>query len=446
MESSTEFEQMPETKLDGPQAVLFEQWEQVERKMPFDLEESAQQAQVLRRKRGIKSASDYLRLALMYGVSEFSLRLMAAWALVQGIGNLSDVAVLNRLRACTPWLALLIGQILQQRFRGLQELPGMQIRLQDASAISRPGSKGTDWRLHLTVNLWPLRIDGIEVTDEHTGENLNLFEPRANEIRVADRGYAYASNLGPLLAQEVQVVIRANWHNLRLETADGQRIGVIAWLKKLTGPGEQTVYLPTPQCRFPLRLLASPLPPEEAQQARERTRKRNGKKGRKVSPESLLAAGFLLVLTNLPSAEWSLAHVCGLYRLRWQIELLFKRLKSLLDLDQLRAKDPQLAQAYLLSKLLAALLIDELIEQVAQQQPEWFISLERPVSLWRLTQWFWESVRQAIIGRLNRARFVELLPALRRYFCDSPRARPQQLAWARALLDFKSGSLSFFSC
>jgi hypothetical protein len=354
------------------------------------------------------------------------------------------VAVLQRLRHCNVWLGRLIGLLLQRRCAGLQAMPGVRLRLMDATVISQRGSCGTDWRAHLSLDLGRGCLDGIELTDAHGGESLVRFAGQAEEIRVADRGYAHARGLGALLAGFFWLVVRINWHNLRLEKLNGERFGLLAWLQGLAGPGEQEVWLSTPQGRFRLRLLACPLPPEKAEQARRRARKQNSKKGRTVSPHTLLAAGFLLLLTNLPAPAWPLPRVCWLYRLRWQIELHIKRLKSLLHLGDLRAQDPQLVQTYLLGKLLAALILDELTHQVSRQQPNWFIALERPLSLWRLTDFLWHCFRQAIAGPLTLARFFDLLPAFRRYFCDPPRARPQQLAWARALLEHLA--FSFFSC
>jgi IS4 transposase len=55
--------------------------------------------------------------------------------------------------------------------------------------------------------------------------------------------------------------------------------------------------------------------------------------------------------------------------MRWQIELAFKRLKSLLNLDALRAKDPALARSYLLGKLIAALLIQCIADQCRAISP-----------------------------------------------------------------------------
>lgn len=435
MEFSTDSCPQESRNLVQAPEMIFGNWEQTQQIFPFDLEATARQTGALRRKREICNAGDYLRMVLMYALSDWSLRLIGAWALVQEIGFLSDVAVLKRLRNSAHWVGMLIGLLLKERCDALQSKSNVRLRLIDASVISKPGSKGTDWRVHLSLNLWPLVFDGMEVTNAHTGETLTHFAPQESEIRVADRGYAFPNSLGPVLLAGVSLVVRINWQNLPLETAPSQRLDVIAWLETLSSPDEQPVILVTPQGRFALRLLACPLPPQAAERARRRAHKLNRKKGHQVKPETLFAAGFLLLITNLPACDWPLKQVFGIYRLRWQIELAIKRLKSLLQLDHLRAKDPQLAQTYLLGKLLAALMVDEMTRQVSLQQPDWFTSLDRPISVWRLTVCLWESLRLMIYGRFDPIRIFHVLPALRRYFCDSPRDRPQQLAWARAFLD-----------
>jgi hypothetical protein len=446
MESSTKFDNPSNSQDISNTRLIFGDWERTYQELNLDLEGSARQARALLRRRGIRLASDLLRLVLMYAQSDCSLRWLGAWALLQGIGYLSDVALLKRLRRTGPWLGRLIGLLLERRCKAFRAMHGVRLRLEDASTLCCPGSHGSDYRLHLSVNLWPLAIDGIGITDAKGAETLARFAPQQNEIRIADRGYAYTRSLTALLPVDSPLVVRINWQNLPLQTETGQRFNLIDWLKTLAAPGEQLVWLPTPQGCFPLRLLACPLPPEAVERARQRAWKNNHKKGHTPSQATLLAAGFPLLVTNLPGKTWPIQQVVWLYRLRWQIELVFKRLKSLIQIDHLRVQDPQMVQVYLFAKLLTALIIDGLNHQVDLHQPEWFLSLERPVSLWRLTQFFWQSFRQVVAGRLDWARFWTCLPALRRYFCDSPRGRPQSLAWARAFLDYVNGSFSFFSC
>jgi hypothetical protein len=421
---------------------LLDDWEHLLQMLPPDLEATARQTGAFQRPRQIRSASDLLRLVLMYALRDASLRLLGVWACLQGLGYLSDVAVLNRLRHTVAWLTQLVGHLLEQRCRAIQRLPPVRLRIMDATVISRPGSTGTDWRVHLGLSLWPLGVDGVEITDAHGGESLTRLAAQPDEIRVADRGYAFVASLAPLLAAALALVVRIHWQNLTLENAAGQRGDRIAWLRSVHTATELPVWLPTPLGRFALRLIGVPLPPPAARRARARLRKFSQKKGRTPSPDNLFAAGFLLLVTNLSAAAWPVQQVLWLYRFRWQIELAIKRFKSLLHLDQFRAQDPHLAQAYLLGKLLSILLMDQLTDQVMLLQPDWFVDLERPVSLWRLTQLLWISFGHGVFGHFYPQRVFRLLPWLRRYFCGSPRARPQQLAWARAFLEVKADLFS----
>jgi hypothetical protein len=409
-------------------------WQALQEVLGTDLDQLARSTQALVRGRQLKSAVVLLRLILAYAMCDWSLRLVGAWATIQGLVSLSDVGLLYRFRCSQRFMGHLVGRVLQQRNAQLTQLANVQLRLIDASVISEEGSVGTDWRMHASLDLGTMCMDGVSVTDAHTGESLVHFPVRDNEIYIADRGYAFRSGLGPLLKQGALLVVRINWQNLPFKTELGQRLNLIHWLKTLVSTSERTVTLPTSQGDFRLRLIARPLPPAEAQRARERLVKHARKKGKKVSPNTYLAAGFVLLITNLPAQTWEPSRIAWLYGLRWQIELYFKRLKSLLHFDQLRAHDPRLVQTYLLGKLLAALLLEQLVQQAEEQHPDWFASTKRPLSLWRLSALLWAGIRDWVVGRFSPWRILAALPHLRRYLCDSPRRRSQQLAWTRRVL------------
>lgn len=418
----------------------------MEQKLGSDLEESARRQKALIRRREIRTASDLLRLVLVYCQQRWSLRLMGVWALMAGIGFMSDVAVLKRIRHCRNWLGELLYIFLRRRGVELAEQPGVRVSLRDATVINAPGSKGTTWRMHLKLDLGMRCISGVEVTDAHGGETLARLPIEAGEIQVGDRGYAFASGIGAVLSQQGHVVVRINWQNMTFYTSDGTKLDLVAWFRQLNAPAEQSVWLETPQARFLLRVLASPLAPQAAEEARRRARQAAKKKKHNIREATLLAAGFLLLVTDLPQDLWPIQRVLWLYRLRWQIELQFKAFKSLLHFDDLPSKDPELAQTYLYGKLLIVLLLEQLSHQVRLQQPVWFSDLSRPVSLWSLTACLNEQLRQLLLGPFPFSRFWACLPALERYFRISPRARGNQLAWAQALLEHLSCQFSFFSC
>jgi hypothetical protein len=425
---------------------LFERWQEIEQKLGIDLEASAYDQNALLRRRGIRSASDLLRLVLVYCQEDWSLRLLGIWAVLQGIGYLSAVALLKRLRNSAAWLGFLMYHCLAVRGVELRESPGIHLSLRDATVINAPGSTGTEWRLHLKLDLGRRCISAVELTDAHGGESLARLPIEPGEIQVGDRGYSHAKGIGAVLHAGAHVVVRINWYNLPLWTATRTKVDLVAWLSQLSTPADQLVYLETPDGRFLLRVIAVPLPVQAAEEGRRRARKAATKKGHTVSAGTLLAAGFLLVVTDLPQTAWPIARILWLYRLRWQIELQFKAFKSLLHFDHLRAKDPRLVRTYLYAKLLIVLLLEQLTQQVQFQQPDWFTDLERPVSAWGLTAALVQPFRQLLIGNLSFDRFWVCLPALARYFRDSPRARINQLAYGQALLEHLAFHFPVFCC
>jgi hypothetical protein len=412
-------------------------WAELTGVLASDLDASAKASGALVRRRGIQSAQDLLRMIFAYAICDCSLRLVGAWLVISGLADISDVAILRRLRHSQRWLGQLIVALLGRRQVCLAAQPGVHLRIVDATQIF--DGQRAHWYVHACFDLGQMCLAGVAVTDAHSGESLVRFPGQAGEILLADRGYAHAKGLGASLAHGAHLVVRCHWQNLVLQEDGGQHVDLLAWLTASAGssfsqPSERQLWLSTAQGRFALRLVTAALPPAAAERARQRVRTKAQLRGRTPSQANLWAAGFILVLTNLPPDGWSSQQVLDLYRLRWQVELLFKRHKSLFNLDGLRAHDPQLVQTYLLAKLLAALWLEDLVQDVATTVPDWFSTLERPVSLWRLTQCLWTQLQRTVQGTIHGSQIRAALLRLRRFLCDAPRQRQQQLAVARALL------------
>jgi hypothetical protein len=305
----------------------------------------------------------------------------------------------------------------------------------DATSISCPGRHGSDWRIHLRLNLAELQTHSLTLTTVKGGEGLHHFPCAPGEILIADRAYGYAKSLTHLLRQDARCVVRIRWCDLARYQHQGQPFDLIAWLKEAFAQAPNVTHsialqLLDEEQRFALRLVACPLPPEQVERAKRRIRRKAKKNQVNVTPTSLVVAGYVLLVTNL-TAAWSDPQIAQLYRLRWQVELYFKRLKSILHLDHLRAHDPQLVKVYLLSKLLVALLLDRLAQLFLAAVPQWRTDLLRPLSLWRLTSLLWASLHCLLTQPLWRLfALADPLP-LQRYLCNSPRQRRQQDAFAR---------------
>jgi hypothetical protein len=349
----------------------------LERFGPADeLEASAKASGALVRRREIKSAGDLLRLALAYGPCGMSLRTTAAWASTIGIGDLSDVAAMKRLLASAGWLEGIVGNLLAQRLKANPVMAslGRPLRLVDSTTISRPGSDRSDWRLHCSYDPRHGRTADCKLTTAREGEHLRRTKVTAGELWLADRGYAKADGLYYLKQGGADFVVRVSWNSLSLRSLDGEAFNLAHQLEQLGQARHaewQIVVVTRAGQTIPVRLLVRRKPPEAIEREMKRITDKAARRGRtrrsgEPDPRSLVAAQFTILATTLAEPA---DQVFDLYRLRWQIEIAFKRLKSLLHIDQLQAKHHDLARTWILAHLIAALLIEDHAAEALDSPP-----------------------------------------------------------------------------
>ena len=103
--------------------------------------------------------------------------------------------------------------------------------------------------------------------------------------------------------------------------------------------------------------------PEAAEATRAKLRREASRRQTKIDPRSLVAAEFMILATSLPDHSYPAHEILAVYRLRWQIELAFKRLKSLLHIDRLPTWTAQASRSWLYAHLIMALLCDDLSQE-----------------------------------------------------------------------------------
>ncbi len=333
-----------------------------------EIERTAKEMKVLERRREIQSGEDLLRLILVYAGGIGGLRSVAAWSKLMGIADISDVGLLKRFRKASRWM----GHILSMKLREYVEIPKgetgkKRVLLVDATTISERGSRGTDWRVHVGYDLESQRIVQVEVTDVNGGETLKRFRVGPGEVVIGDRAYASRQGLKSVIEGGGDFIVRLNWSTVPLQTLDGKEFDLIGTLRGLKDGEIGDFDVQTkPDKRKGLgaikgRLIAIRKTPQAAQAARAEVKRiYKRKRGRSPDPRTLETAGYVFLFTSLDRESASAEAVLKLYRFRWQIEMLFKRLKGLLNLSQLPPKDPSLIQTYLYAKLLLALLLQDI--------------------------------------------------------------------------------------
>ncbi len=332
-----------------------------------DLEATARQFRALVRRRKIRDAEALLRLALIWGPGQQSLREAAALAADAGIAELSDKAVEGRLRKMGDWLAHILTMLLADRLgRGQSDSRDLAVSLVDGSVICAPG-KGQDWRLHARYDPGRGRFADLVLTTTREAEAASRTRICAGRALIMDRGYARVRNFQAVLAGGADCITRVSWNSVKLHDADGKRIDIVTLLAGTTKTTEVPVWISG--IARPLRLVIRPLPAEQAERQRVRRARRANKNSRKVDPRTLLAAGFLMLITTLPEKPNAAEQVVERYRDRWQVEIGFKRLKTLGGLDELASADPVLSRTWLLAHLIATVLTDDLANEIVGFPP-----------------------------------------------------------------------------
>jgi hypothetical protein len=354
-------------------AVLGDDWSILVRFLPDGWREKAKELGALRRFRAFGDVDALLRTLLVHAAEGCSFRDTAVRATYWGCAAVSDVAIFKRLKAAGPWLRWM-GEGVVRRWIGPQSWgllgEGLRVRLMDGSTVQEPGSRGISWRLHYSIELPSLRCTEVHVTQPKVGESFKRFAVNPGDVVIGDRGYAHAAGIAHTVLSGGHVIVRVNLTNVPLRDVEGERFPLLDRLRSLGDGhvGDWDVWVAHKGALIPGRICAVRLSRAVQEKAVRKARRQNSKKGT-VKPETLEAAQYVFVFTTLDRTI-SAERVLECYRCRWQIELVFKRLKSLLGLGHLRKKDTESARAWIHAKLLVAFLI-EAIKRAARDFSPW---------------------------------------------------------------------------
>ncbi len=358
-------------------SLLNRDWQSIVTRLggPGFLGTSARETKAFVRARVFASAVDLLRMILAYCLGDGGLRSTAAWATSVGLADVSDVALLYRLRQCGGWLAFLVGQVLNA---GLPRASrGRLIRLIDATTVPKAGAaarrRNSVWRIHSAFELPSERFGFFELTDQHGGETLDRIPVVPGEIRIADRAYLQPDRMAAVLDAGADIVVRAGWKGAHWLDAAHKPLDLLAVLRKAARHGlvDRPVFIARKgQPALRSRLVAVRKPAHATEAARRKARREAQKGGHQISRGTLVAAEWVILVTSLKPKAFSTADILALYRLRWRIELGFKRLKTIVGLKGPPGIDERSARPYLLAHLLFILLLEPIVDEL-EDSPHW---------------------------------------------------------------------------
>jgi hypothetical protein len=343
-----------------------ENWQVLLSLFPGQWREQAVETGAVARLRGFSSAESLLRTLLLHIARGFSLRETVVQAKLANLASVSDVALLKRLRNSEEWLrSLCVGLLRENGIALPQDEIASRFRIVDGTIIKEPGKTGSQWRILHSLQLPTLVCDFFEMTStegQGTGESFRRLPVRPRELILGDAGYWSAAGIEFVHRHRADVLVRVNPQSFVAVSPKGRRVGLLSRVRTLSQPGqigEWPVILQGQESRVAGRVCVLRKSEHAIQQAHRRLERKASKKQTKTKPETLEYAKYVIVFTTQPTA--AAGQILEWYRLRWQIELVFKRLKTLAQLGHLPKHDERSSRAWLYGKLFVALLTQKLI-------------------------------------------------------------------------------------
>jgi len=322
-----------------------------------------------------------LQLLLIHLADGCSMRETVVRAQQGGVASISDVAFLKRLRAAGEWLRWMAVEMLRRRaetFAAPAWLKDYRVRAVDASVVCEPGSTGTDWRVHYSFDLFGLRCDEFHLTDPRVGESFKLFKVASGDLMLGDRAYGQLLGFRHVIRHGGHFLSRLKNKAFQLSDAAGEPLSLVQLVEPLS-IGQTGDWSLIAQSRgqegIPLRLCALRLSEQAAEQSIRRAKRTVSKKQRSLDPETLALHRYVILATSLPESV-SARQVLELYRARWQVDLAFKRLKSIMGVGHLPKEDEESSKAWLHGKMLVSCLAQAIVDEGRFFSP-WGYPLQR---------------------------------------------------------------------
>jgi len=345
---------------------ISEDWRVLSTLLPSGWQDLARATGAVKRLRGFDSMDAVLRTLLMHVGHGWSLRETVVQAKLAGIAEVSDVALMDRLRLAEPWLRSLCEEL--WKANGVRLEPAMKdrpVRLVDATTVKEPGKTGSLWRIHYSLRLPGLECDHFQLTPARgkgNGERLGRFAFQPGELVLADAGYSHPPGILAVSARKAALCVRLNPLSVPLQDTHQQPFPLRAKLQALqaTERGDWPVLVVSKGQSVAGRVCAVRKSEQEIARAQRRIDKKHIRRVSSGSEETREYARYVMVFTTLTNTEASSVEILECYRQRWQIELTFKRLKSIVQLGHVPKQDDGSSRAWLFGKLLVALLAERL--------------------------------------------------------------------------------------
>jgi hypothetical protein len=340
------------------------------KELPNNYEEECFKQGAIIRCRGVSNPSDLMMLAMFHLQNGCSLMEISEIARITKLGKMSDVAFMNRFEKCGKWFISLNEQIASECLIDYPKpawMSGKTVIANDASDVTEKGRSGRTYRLHYALDIFKMSSIEHKITTNKTGESLCNFVLKPEHLVISDRGYGNIKGMSHCIKSGAEYIVRIRKNSFTTKNERGEKIDLAAEFSKLNhGESMEISAFATNTSGeiIPVRICAKKKTPEAIQQTRKKLKQKESKKQCTITDETKLFNEYIVVATNLEESI-SANEVLEAYRLRWQIEIYFKRLKTIMNFGELPKRKHDSIIAWLNGKMMIALLIETIIAKAS---------------------------------------------------------------------------------
>lgn len=339
------------------------------RVMPAGYEEACFSTGAIIRKRDIKDPNDLMMLALFHLLTGCSLIEVSEISKLAKLGDISDVAFMKRFSNCNEWFKWILTAI-QDTMPGIihynvpERLSRYRILAVDASDVTEKGTSGRIFRLHFALDIGNMQAALYKITSNSTGEHLRNFELADGDLVIADRIYSSVTGIGYCLSKGCHFIARMRANSFKPYSAEGIQLDLLSIMRGKES-GELNAFVRKERGEnagqlIPVRICFKKKDKDALDSTKKKMKRKESKKQMSISTSTYTFNEYLVVCTSLDETITA-EEIIELYRYRWQVELYFKRLKSILGYGELPKKSEKSIYSWLNGKLMIALLIESVI-------------------------------------------------------------------------------------
>lgn len=338
--------------------------------LPKDYEKECYSQGAIIRKRGVSNPADLMMLAMFHLHNGCSLIEMSEVARITKLGSMSDVAFMKRFEKCGKWFKSINEKIAVEcwiNYRKPTWLNDRRVVAVDASDVTEKGRSGRIYRLHFALDIFRMVSLEHKITTNKIGESLCNFSFQPGNLVIADRGYANIKGIEHCRKSGAEYILRIRKNSFTVRNETGEKIDLTSLFGGLKAEeyADITAFATNSDGdKVPVRICAKRKTAEAIKQTQKKIKRMESRRQFVVTDETKLFNDYIVVVTNLDDSI-SAEEVMEAYRLRWQVEIYFKRLKSILNFGELPKRRNDSVISWLNGKLMIALLIETVIAKTS---------------------------------------------------------------------------------